>query len=60
MLAATAIGLIGASAAHAEEAADAEVSEITVTARYRTESVQKVPIGITTLIRRSAVPRCRG
>ena len=49
ILAATAIGLIGASAAHAEEAADAEVSEITVTARYRTESVQKVPIGITTL-----------
>jgi iron complex outermembrane receptor protein len=35
-------------AAEADDA-DAGVGEITVTARYRTESVQKVPIGITTL-----------
>lgn len=39
-----------AAPADAADSADAPgVSEITVTARYRTESVQKVPIGITTL-----------
>jgi iron complex outermembrane receptor protein len=55
---ATALGLIGSTAAHAADTAgdsgnaDAggtEVSEITVTARYRTESAQTVPIAITAL-----------
>jgi iron complex outermembrane receptor protein len=55
LLAATpAFGVAPAAEAAASEttAADADqsgVGEITVTARYRTESVQKVPIGITTI-----------
>jgi len=59
VLATTALGLAlaaVATTAHAEEASDSaassdtsEIKEITVTARYRTESAQKVPIAITSI-----------